>query len=77
MQFIHIGLAILLVIILVCTGILSFSSRTSKGGGLQNPPHNIPVPSKTRKQDNLSYFLIVQHRMYRKQIQRRDVKWLT
>ena len=51
MQFIHIGLAILLVIVLVCTIILSFSSRTSKGGGLQNPPHNIPMPSKTHKQE--------------------------
>ena len=51
MQFIHMGLAILIVIVLVCTIILSFSSRTSKGGGLQNPPHNIPMPSKTRKQE--------------------------
>ena len=51
MQFIHIGLAILLVIVLVCIGILLFGSRTSKGGGLQNPPHNIPMPSKTRKQE--------------------------
>ena len=50
MQFIHIGLAILLVIVLVCIGILLFGSRTSKGGGLQNPTHNIPMPSKTRKQ---------------------------
>lgn len=49
MQFIHIGLTILLVIVLVCTVILLFGSRTSKGGGLQNPPHNIPMPSKTRK----------------------------
>lgn len=49
MQFIHIGLIILLVIVLVCTVILLFGSRTSKGGGLQNPPHNIPMPSKTRK----------------------------
>ena len=49
MQFIHIGLAILLVIVLVCIGILLFGSRTNKGGGLQNPPHNIPMPSKTRK----------------------------
>ena len=51
MQFIHIGLAILLVIVLVCIGILLFGSRTSKGGGLQNPPHKIPMPSKTRKQE--------------------------
>ena len=51
MQFIHIGLAILLVIVLVCIGILLFGSRTSKGGGLQNPPHSIPIPSKTRKQE--------------------------
>ena len=49
MQFIYIGLAILLAIVLVCTIILSFSSRTSKGGGLQNPPYKIPMPSKTRK----------------------------
>ena len=49
MQFIHIGLVILLAIVLVCTIILSFSSRTSKGGVLQNPPHKIPMPSKTRK----------------------------
>ena len=49
MQFIHIGLAILLAIVLVCTIILSFSSRTSKGGGLQNSPHKILMPSKTRK----------------------------
>ena len=49
MQFIHIGLAILLTIVLVCTIILSFSSRTNKDGGLQNPPHKIPMPSKTRK----------------------------
>ena len=49
MQFIHIGLSILLAIVLVCTIILSFSSRTSKGGGLQNPPHKIHMPSKTRK----------------------------
>ena len=51
MQFIYIGLAILLVIVLVCIGILLFGSRTSKGGGLQNPPHSIPMPSKTRKQE--------------------------
>ena len=51
MQFIYIGLAILLVIVLVCTGILLFGSRTGKGGGLQNPPHSIPMPSKTRKQE--------------------------
>ena len=49
MQFIHIGLAILLVIVLVSIGILLFGSRTSKAGGVQNPPHNIPMPSKTRK----------------------------
>ena len=51
MQFIYIGLAILLVIVLVCTGILLFGSRISEGGGLQNPPHSIPMPSKTRKQE--------------------------
>lgn len=51
MQFIYMGLAILFVIVLACTGVLLFGSRTSEGGGLQNPPHNIPMPSKTRKQE--------------------------
>lgn len=45
------GLATLFVIVLACTGVLLFGSRTSEGGGLQNPPHKIPMPSKTRKQE--------------------------
>lgn len=51
MQFICMGLAMLFVVVLVCVGVLLFGSRTSEGGGLQNPPHNIPMPSKTRKQE--------------------------
>ena len=51
MQFVCMGLATLFVIVLVCTGVLLFGSRTGEGGGLQNPPHNIPMPSKTRKQE--------------------------
>ena len=45
------GLATLFVIVLACTGVLLFGSRTSEGGGLQNLPHNIPMPSKTREQE--------------------------
>lgn len=35
MQFIYMGLATLFVIVLACTGVLLFGSRTSEGGGLQ------------------------------------------
>ena len=51
MQFVCMGLATLFVIVLVCTGVLLFGSRPGEGGGLQNPPHNIPMPSKARKQE--------------------------
>ena len=51
MQFIYMGLVTLFVIVLACTGVLLFGSRTGEGRGLQNPPYNIPMPSKTRKQE--------------------------
>ena len=43
---------VLFVIVLVCFCILMFGTRYHKGGGgLQNPPHDIPMREHKRKQN--------------------------
>lgn len=37
---------ILCLIVIGCFMILMFSTRTRNGGGLQNPPKNIPMPKR-------------------------------
>ena len=39
---------VLFVIVLVCFCILMFGTRCRKGGGLQNPPHDIPMRKPKR-----------------------------